>query len=139
MSTYALVMALNRHLKRLGVSLQGPVCDGKLYRAAEQGLQHRHLWRGMRDRPCNSLEWREAESNPYKPDGKGWIGGEAIVRHLFMRLATEWDGFTVTPGAFHDAGDTVAVECRYTGTGAAVGDRHRPPRQKKLLGPAGAL
>lgn len=62
------------------------------------------------------IEWREAEGNPYKPDGKPWIGGDAIVQHLFMRLATEWDGFTVTPRAFHDAGDTVVVECRYSGS-----------------------
>ena len=60
-----------------------------------------------------NVEWREAESNPYKPDGKPWVGGDAIVQHLFMRLATEWDGFTVTPKEFHDAGDTIVVECRY--------------------------
>ena len=62
-----------------------------------------------------NIEWREAEGNPYKPDGKPWIGGDAIVQHLFMRLATEWDGFTVTPNEFHDAGDTVAVACAHRG------------------------
>ena len=68
-----------------------------------------------------NIEWREAESNPYKPDGKPWIGPDAIVQHLFMRLATEWDGFTVTPSEFHDAGDTIVVECRYTGVYKATG------------------
>ena len=68
-----------------------------------------------------NIEWSEAESNPYKPDGKPWIGGDAIVQHLFMRLAMEWDGFTVTPRAFHAAGDTIAVDCRYTGTYKATG------------------
>lgn len=67
------------------------------------------------------MEWREAEGNPYKPDGGPWIGGDAIVQNLFMRLATEWDGFTVTTNAFHDAGDTIAVECRYTGAYKATG------------------
>jgi ketosteroid isomerase-like protein len=62
-----------------------------------------------------AIEWREAESNPYKPDGKAWIGGDAVVANLFMRLGTEWDGFTVTPQSFHDAGDVVVAECRYTG------------------------
>ena len=38
-----------------------------------------------------------------------------------MRLATEWDGFTVTPNEFHDAGGTIAVECRYTGAYQATG------------------
>ena len=50
-----------------------------------------------------------------------WIGGDAIVQNLFMRLATEWDAFTVTPNEFYDAGDTVAVECRYTGVYKATG------------------
>jgi ketosteroid isomerase-like protein len=67
------------------------------------------------------MEWREAEGNPYKPDGKAWIGGDAIVQNLFMRLGSEWDGFTVTPQQFHDAGDTVVVECRYTGVYTATG------------------
>jgi uncharacterized protein len=68
-----------------------------------------------------NIEWSEAEGNPYKPDGKPWIGGDAIVQHLFMRLATEWDGFTVTALDFHDAGDTIAVDCRYTGIYNATG------------------
>lgn len=67
------------------------------------------------------IEWREAEGNPYKPDGKAWVGGDAIVQHLFMRLGSEWDGFTVAPREFHDAGDTVVVECRYTGVHKATG------------------
>jgi ketosteroid isomerase-like protein len=33
-----------------------------------------------------------------------------------MKLATEWDVFAVTPKTFHDAGDTVVVEGRYTGS-----------------------
>lgn len=70
---------------------------------------------------ASDIEWREAEGNPYKPDGKPWIGGDAIVQHLFMRLATEWDGFTVHANEFHDAGDTVVVECRYTGLFKATG------------------
>jgi ketosteroid isomerase-like protein len=70
-----------------------------------------------------NIEWREAEGNPYKPDGKPWIGGDAIAQNLFMRLGSEWDGFTVTPKEFHDAGDTVVVECRYTGVHNATGKR----------------
>jgi ketosteroid isomerase-like protein len=33
-----------------------------------------------------------------------------------MRIGAEWDGFTITIRAIHDAGDTVVVEGRYTGT-----------------------
>jgi ketosteroid isomerase-like protein len=67
------------------------------------------------------IEWREAESNPYKPDGKAWIGGDAVLANLFMRLGTEWDGFTVTPEKLHDAGDVVVAECRYTGVFKTTG------------------
>jgi ketosteroid isomerase-like protein len=66
-------------------------------------------------------EWREAEGNPYQPSGAPWIGPEAVLEYLFVRLGGEWDGFTVTPREFHGAGDTVVVEGRYTGTFTATG------------------
>ena len=62
------------------------------------------------------IEWYEAEGNPYKPDGKAWHGPDAVLNNLFMKLGTEFDGFTVHPGEFHDAGSVVVVEARYTGT-----------------------
>ena len=67
------------------------------------------------------IEWHEAEGNPYEPSGKAWIGLEPI-QELFMKLGdTEWEGFTVTPRKFHDAGDTVIAEARYGGTYKATG------------------
>ena len=68
-----------------------------------------------------NIEWREAEGNPYEPSGNAWVGPDAIVQNLFMKLGAEWDGFTVHPKEFHDAGDTVVVEGRYTGTHKATG------------------
>ena len=38
------------------------------------------------------IEWSEAGSNPYKPDGKPWLGPDAILNNLFMKLGTEWVG-----------------------------------------------
>jgi len=74
------------------------------------------------------IHWREAEGNPYQPSGAAWVGADAIVENLFMKLATEWDGFSVHPGQYHDAGDTVVVEGRYTGkylaTGTAVDSQY---------------
>lgn len=67
------------------------------------------------------IEWREAEGNPYRMDGSPWIGPDQILEQLFMKLGTEWDGFTVHPKEFYDAGDTVVVEGRYTGTYKATG------------------
>jgi hypothetical protein len=62
------------------------------------------------------IKWYEAESNPYMPSGKAWVGPDAVMSNLFMRLGTEWDGFRVHPKLFHGANGSVIVEGRYTGT-----------------------
>lgn len=62
------------------------------------------------------IRWHQAEGNPYMPTGAAWVGPEAVLNNLFMKLGGEWDGFTVTPRTFHGAGDSVIVEGRYTGT-----------------------
>ena len=67
------------------------------------------------------IRWHEAEGNPYMPSGEPWIGPDAILNDLFVKLGEEWEGFTVHPGTFHDAGDVVVVEARYTGTYKATG------------------
>ena len=72
------------------------------------------------------IEWYEAEGNPYMPSGKAWIGPDAVLNNLFMRLSTDWDGFGVHPTAYHDAGDMVVVEARYSGTHKVTGKRMNP-------------
>jgi uncharacterized protein len=67
------------------------------------------------------IEWREAEGNPYQPDGKAWHGPDAILNNLFIKLGTDFDGFTVHPVEFYDAGPVVVVEARYTGTAKQTG------------------
>ena len=62
------------------------------------------------------IEWFEAEGNPYQPDGSVWIGPEAVLQKLFMRIGQEWDGFTVTPGTYTAMDGGVLMEGRYTGT-----------------------
>jgi uncharacterized protein len=61
------------------------------------------------------IEWREAEGHPYKMDGQPFVGPDAVLQDLFVKLGEEWDGFTVTPRNFYDAGEVVVVEARYTG------------------------
>ena len=63
-----------------------------------------------------SIRWYQAESNPYRAGDEAWVGPDSVLNHVFMRLGTEWDGFAVHPGSFHDAGDSVIVEARYSGT-----------------------
>jgi ketosteroid isomerase-like protein len=61
------------------------------------------------------IEWREAEGHPYQPDGAAWIGPQAILEKLFMRIGSEWDRFAVNVRSLHDAGEHVVMEGRYTG------------------------
>ena len=65
------------------------------------------------------IDWRLAESHPYQPSGIPWVGPDAVLQNLFLRIGSDWDGFTVQPRRFHDAGETIVVEGRYTG-------RHKP-------------
>lgn len=69
------------------------------------------------------IHWCSAEGNPYMPGGEALVGPEAVLNTIFMRLGTEWDGFTVHPGRFHDSGHSVTVEARYSGTYRATGKR----------------
>jgi ketosteroid isomerase-like protein len=62
------------------------------------------------------IEWHQAEGNPYQLDGSAWIGPQAVLEKLFMRIGAEWDGFTITVLRIHDAGEYVVIEGRYTGT-----------------------
>jgi len=66
------------------------------------------------------LEWREAENFPYA-DRNPYLGPQAVLEGVFMRLATEWEAFTVTPAEFQADGNTVFVQGRYTGTHKGTG------------------
>ena len=67
------------------------------------------------------IKWYQAESNPYMPSGEAWVGPDAVLNNLFMKLGAEWDGFSVHPKSFYGSGDCVIVEARYSGTYKATG------------------
>lgn len=67
------------------------------------------------------IKWHQAEGNPYMPSGEAFVGPDAVLNNVFMRLGTEWDGFAVHPRSFYGAGDSVIVEARYSGTYKATG------------------
>ena len=53
------------------------------------------------------VKWTEAEGFPY---GGTYVGPEAVLQGVFMRLATEWDGFAAVPADFvAEAGTVVAL------------------------------
>ena len=55
------------------------------------------------------------------------LGPQAVLDGIFMRLATEWDGFSVTAEETIGSGDTVIARGRYRGmykgAGVAVNAR----------------
>jgi ketosteroid isomerase-like protein len=65
-----------------------------------------------------NVEWYEAEGSPAAPPGgERWLGSQVVLRNI-ARIAAQTGEMTVaTPARFHDAGDTVVVEGRYSGGG----------------------
>jgi ketosteroid isomerase-like protein len=80
--------------------------------------------RGDADTVLGALDpeivWTEAENSVYA-DRSPYRGPQQVAEGVFMRLATEWDGFSVRPETFVEDGDTVVSFGRYRGTYKATG------------------
>ena len=64
------------------------------------------------------VEWTEAEGFPYAGT---YVGADAIVNGVFVKLATEWDGYLVTPDSIVVDGDRAISIGTYSGTYKATG------------------
>jgi ketosteroid isomerase-like protein len=53
------------------------------------------------------------------------MGPQAVLEGVFMRLGTEWEGFSVTPEEWMDAGNRVVVLGTYAGTHRGTSKRVR--------------
>lgn len=69
------------------------------------------------------VEWWEAENFIYA-DHNPYNGPDAVLS-VFVRIATEWDGFTVSPEEILDAGETVIGRGYYSGAYKKNGERVR--------------
>lgn len=63
----------------------------------------------------SQVEWWEAENFIYD-DGNPYIGPDAVLKGVFMRIGNEWEGFAVSPKEVLDAGETVIGHGYYSGT-----------------------
>ena len=70
------------------------------------------------------VEWWEAENFIYD-DGNPYVGPDAVLKGVFMRIGAEWDGFTVSPKEVLDAGDTVVSQGTYSGRYRKTGKQAR--------------
>lgn len=58
------------------------------------------------------IEWTEAEGFPY---GGTYIGPEAVLMNVFMKLGTEWEGFSAIPEQIIADGEAVVALGNYSG------------------------
>ena len=71
-----------------------------------------------------SVSWTEAEGFPY---GGRYVGADAVLQNVFMKLATEWEGYAVVPHEYVESSDTVVALGEYSGTFKATGKSFRAP------------
>lgn len=70
------------------------------------------------------IRWTEAEGFPY---GGTYVGADEILTGVFMRLGTEWDGWSAVAHEFFADDDTVVVLGEYSGTYKGTGKAFRAP------------
>ncbi len=68
--------------------------------------------------------WTEAEGFPY---GGTYIGPDAVLQNVFMKIGTEWDAYTATCNELVGSGDTVIALGEYSGTYKATGKSFKAP------------
>ena len=61
------------------------------------------------------IVWNEAENFVYA-DRNPYVGPQAVLEGVFLRLVSEWHNFTVIPDAILDAGDQVVTLGTYSAT-----------------------
>jgi ketosteroid isomerase-like protein len=71
---------------------------------------------------ADDIQWTEAEGFIY---GGTYVGADAIVQGVFVRMGTEWDSFHVKPEAIVGEGDTVAALGWYEGAYRETGRSFR--------------
>src|SRR5580704_3865915 len=68
---------------------------------------------------ADDIQWTEAEGFPLAGT---YVGPQAVLEGVFMRLAEVGDGFAVVPEQFVADGDTVVVLGSYTWTHKSSGE-----------------
>ena len=59
-----------------------------------------------------NIEWTEAAGFLY---GGTYIGPNAVLENVFMKIGTEWEGFSAVPFQLVDGGDTIVALGNYSG------------------------
>lgn len=70
------------------------------------------------------VSWKEAEGFPY---GGTYVGADAVLQNVFMKLGSEWEGYAVVPQEYVESAGTVDTLGEYSGTHKATGKSFRAP------------
>jgi uncharacterized protein len=90
-------------------------------------VSHRHRdTPGLVDLLTEDVEWHQAEGHPYY-GGRPWRGPDEVVANVVDHINEDWDDYRTTVDEFIDAGDTIIVLGRYTGTYKATGGKVDAP------------
>ena len=73
---------------------------------------------------ATNASWTEAEGFPY---GGTYIGADAVLQNVFMKIGTEWEGFSATTHELIASGDTIIALGKYSGTYRATGKSFEAP------------
>jgi ketosteroid isomerase-like protein len=71
-----------------------------------------------------NVSWTEAEGFPY---GGTYVGPDAVLQNVFVKLGSEWDGYAAVPHELIANADTVVALGEYSGTYKATGKSFRAP------------
>ena len=67
------------------------------------------------------IVWNEAENNLPLAEGNPYVGPQAVLEGVFMRLGEDFDGFTVVPERYIADGDSVVSTLRPAPRSASAG------------------
>lgn len=70
------------------------------------------------------VSWTEADGFPYAGT---YVGPESVLSNVFMKLGTEWEGYSAVPHEFVAEGDTVVALGTYSGKYLATGKSFSAP------------
>lgn len=71
-----------------------------------------------------NVSWTEAEGFPY---GGTYVGPDAVLQNVFVKLGSEWDGYAAVPHELIANADTVVALGEYSGTYKATGKGFKAP------------
>jgi ketosteroid isomerase-like protein len=71
-----------------------------------------------------NISWTEAEGFMY---GGTYHGPNGVLENVFMKIGSEWEGFTVVPGQIVDGGSTVVALGTYSGRYVKTGNSMSVP------------